>query len=132
MKSRSPTSLSRGDLVKRESNLEIARVFAQQMSMSDLPFRPTLSKKSSAAQGVLKLKAQGESFLERVRQKAAVKEAQRQAKLNEKQEEEQKECTFKPKIRESPAFVKDHIRSLEKSGKTRKQKPAQKPKPDWR
>lgn len=111
MRPRSVYELSRGDLHKKETNQRILRLRQEQEELQNLTFQPSIND-NKKVRSTLQLLDNPGGFLERhmIEQKQAEMDRLRVQEM--RVEDELKECTFVPKTKECPAYVKRIARSL--------------------
>jgi hypothetical protein len=111
------SQLSGGDAARLLHKRELARAAHFRAQLSEVTFQPSLSAqpradKHHAQTGRLKVTTQGDSYVRRVAAVAAEKELARQQTLQRRAAEEARTCTFQPRVRDSPAFVKRIAHSM--------------------
>ena len=134
MRPRSVYEMSRGDLHKKETNSRILRLRTEQEELKNLTFQPQLSaSKSRKARSSLQLHANPGGFLERHMQEMKQQDLDREKILQSQAESEMNGCTFAPKTKDCPAYVKRIARSLAVVKAARSQDgPMTAAKPQWK
>jgi len=137
---RSAFELSRGDLLSKERNTKLMKLRCDQEQMTELTFKPVISKKAqkqAVEQKVNKpsLSTDPAQYLQALKEKQMQKD---EAILVEKKQRDEKEleaCTFAPKTKECPAYVKRIAKSMavmRAARGTGAQEPASQEKPGWK
>lgn len=131
MRPRSSYEMSRGDLLKKETNQRLLKLRMEQEELKKLTFTPQVSKMAQKCQSTLKLKEDPDGYISRYTRAEKEKDAFRKAMLEQKEQNESLGCTFAPQTKECPAYVKRIARSLSivKAAKTVEAPPAR---PEWR
>mmetsp|Transcript_22203 Transcript_22203/g.32306 ORF Transcript_22203/g.32306 Transcript_22203/m.32306 type:complete len:754 (-) Transcript_22203:158-2419(-) len=133
MRPRSVYEMSRGDLHKRETNQRILRLRTEQEELQNLTFQPAINvNKHRPARSALQLKDNPGGFLERHMIERKQQEAERARILEMKAQEELKDCTFTPRTKDCPAYVKRIAKSLSVVKAARSVEDAVPVKPQWK
>jgi hypothetical protein len=119
LRPRTASELSVGDQAKKATRLEIARMYMRQTELAAAPFRPAIPPpppqaqaggapvlSSARADGVLKITSEPETYVERVAHQQRAQELKRRLMQQIMSQAKHSECTFKPVVRDSPAYVK--------------------------
>jgi len=114
---RSTDDLSRGDAERQLIAHEMLVKQYDDEARKSLTFRPTI-KQLSCVDSKLKVASDPDNYLKRVESAAQQQDRMQRMELNRRKESEMSECTFKPRIRESPQFVKRIATSVRRSGST--------------
>jgi hypothetical protein len=113
MRSRSVYELSRGDAHKQETSRRLLRLKTEQEELRNLTFQPRMATSPSRqARSSLQLRENPGGFMERHMNTLKQNDAERKKILQQRQQEELQSCTFMPKTRDCPAYVKRIARSL--------------------
>jgi hypothetical protein len=113
MRSRSVYELSRGDAHKQETNRRLLRLKNEQEELRNLTFQPRMATSPSRqARSSLQLRDNPGGFMERHMNTLKQNDAERKKILEHRQQEELELCTFLPKTKDCPAYVKRIARSL--------------------
>jgi len=133
LKGRSAKEMSEGDYALKASKLELARMYQRKQELSDVTFRPERKTKNhywdSMSESTLKISSEPHNFTERVAEMQARKEEKLRRRQVELEESELDKCTFKPKTKQAPEFVKRIAESVKAVKKNQKKK---KKKAEWR
>lgn len=140
LRPRTTFELSRGDLLRKETNAKMAKLRTDQEQMVELTFKPTITKKaqrqSTGSSGTTKLSISADptKYLLVQKEKKEHKEAQAKADLMKREEEELLACTFAPSTKECPAYVKRIAKSMSvmRAARSGTQEVASGGKPDWK
>jgi len=102
-KGRSLTDLSIGD--KQRSDAKIAKLRKQldSQGMKDATFKPKIAR--SGVPGRMRILESPEGYVERLEKERKKSAKWREDELKRRQEEELRECKFKPTVKSAPAFV---------------------------
>lgn len=113
MRSRSVYELSRGDAHKQETNRRLLRLKNEQEELRNLTFQPRLATSPSRqTRSALQLRDNPGGFMERHINTLKQNELERKKILEQREQEELQSCTFLPKTKDCPAYVKRIARSL--------------------
>ena len=113
MRSRSVYELSRGDAHKQETSRRLIRLKNEQEELRNLTFQPRLATSPSRqTRSALQLRDNPGGFMERHMNTLKQNDAERKKILEHRQQEEMQSCTFLPKTKDCPAYVKRIARSL--------------------
>jgi hypothetical protein len=113
MRSRSVYELSRGDAHKQETNRRLLRLKNEQEELRNLTFQPRMATSPTRqARSSLQLRDNPGGFMERHMNNLKQQENERQKILEQREKEELQACTFEPKTKDCPAYVKRIARSL--------------------
>eukprot|EP01041_Mallomonas_annulata_P010060 gene10060-20960_t len=131
MRSRSVYELSRGDMLKKETNQRMRRLRNEQEELSHLTFTPAISKLAKDLnKSHLKLHDDPDGFLERHILECREKEELRLRHLHNQELRESEDCTFKPETKDCPAYIRRIAKSL---SVVKANRPVAKPsKEDWK
>lgn len=131
MRPRSSYEMSRGDLLKKETNQRLLKLRMEQEELKKLTFTPQVSKMAQKSQSTLKLNEDPKGYIQRHTRAEKEKDAFRRAMLEQREQNESLGCTFVPQTKECPAYVKRIARSLSivKAARTVEAPPAR---PEWR
>jgi hypothetical protein len=134
-RSRSSFEMSRGDLMKKETNRRMLKLQMEQEEMSKMTFKPQISHRAREyGRSALKVNEDPSEFLKWTKGKQEEKERQRQEELRRRDEEIARECTFTPKTSQCPAYITRIAESMKnfKSARSSISVTSEKMKPDWR
>lgn len=112
MKSRTVYEMSKGDFLKQETNLRMLKLQNEYEELNHLTLQPKISNKAKVLN---KSRIRNTDELignYNAKQELLLKKSEDEAKRRE--EEELAKCTFKPQIRESPAYVKRIFETMKK------------------
>ncbi len=114
LRPRSSFEMSRGDLLRKETNRRMLKLQTEQQELTNMTFRPQISHyaKESGVKSVLQLSADPSQFLDWYQNKAVEKENERQETLRRREDEEVEGCTFSPKTIDCPAYVRRIAKSM--------------------
>lgn len=114
LRPRSSFEMSRGDLLKKETNRRMLKLQTEQEELSNMTFAPKISHyaKESGAKSVLQLSTDPSQFLDWYQSKNAERESERAAELKRREDEEIARCTFSPKTIDCPAYVRRIAKSM--------------------
>lgn len=134
-RSRSSFEMSRGDLMKKETNRRMLKLQMEQEEMAKMTFKPQISNRAREyGRSALKVNEDPSEFLKWTKEKQEVKERQRQEELRRRDEEIARECTFTPKTSQCPAYITRIAESMKnfKSARSSASVTSEKMRPDWR
>jgi hypothetical protein len=136
-RTRSPFELSRGDLLKQETNRRLLKMQREQEILQGVTFQPQISyrAKEYGKSRLQILQENPSEILKWAKDKQDAKERERQERLKQREEEELQSCTFKPQTTNCPAYIKRIAESINKMKSARNSMQAwqdEKAKPDWR
>lgn len=134
-RSRSSFEMSRGDLMKKETNRRMLKLQMEQEEMTKMTFKPQISNRAREyGRSALKVNEDPSEFLKWTKEKQEEKERQRLEELRRREEELSRECTFKPKTSQCPAYITRIAESMKnfKSARSSASVVSEKSKPDWR
>ena len=133
LRSRSAFELSYGDQLRRETKLKLLKSQTEQAQMSGATFQPRISSKArELGRSRLQLSDDPSVFLDWVKERKRVQEISRDSELKRREEDELKDCTFKPTTTQCPAYIKRIAESITKMKSARGNSVRQANKPDWR
>ena len=113
MRSRSVYELSRGDAHKLETSRRLLRLKSEQDELRNLTFQPRLATSPTRqARSALQLRDNPGGFMERHMNNLKQQDLERKKHAAQREKEELDQCTFAPKTRDCPAYVKRIARSL--------------------
>jgi hypothetical protein len=113
MRTRSVYELSRGDAHKQETNRRLLKLKTEQEELRHLTFQPRMATSPSrATRSSLQLIDNPGAFMERHVHSLKQQEVERQKVLAQRQQQELELCTFLPKTKDCPAYVRRIARSL--------------------
>ena len=123
--------MSRGDSLKRETTARLMKLKAEQDELAGLTFQPTINRRSAQAQGRLQIQKHPDTYIQRLQKEAKLFSDRQRRIVQEQEQKEFAECTFRPETHDAPAYVKRIAKSM---ALTRQAKPksAAGAKPDWR
>ena len=111
---RSTYEMSRGDLLRKETNHRMTRLKLEQEQANELTFQPELSHKAEL-EGKSVIKQVTESnqvFIDWYKEKQERLEEKRKQSLAERNQKELANCTFTPKTKECPSYIKRIAKSM--------------------
>lgn len=114
LRGRTSFEMSRGDLLKKETNRRMLKLQTEQEELSNMTFTPQISHyaKESGAKSVLQLSTDPSQFLDWYQNKNAERDSSRLAALKQREDEEVASCTFSPKTIDCPAYVRRIAKSM--------------------
>eukprot|EP01035_Chromulina_nebulosa_P018011 gene18011-23649_t len=114
LRSRSVQDMSRGDLLKKETNNRINREKIESEQFLDMTFNPEISSKAKLmGKSIIKsITEDSNTFKQWYKEKQNKLEEKRRTELENKMNEELKDCTFTPKTKDCPAYVKRIAKSM--------------------
>jgi len=113
LRSRTVYEMSRGDLLKRETNNRMMRMRSDQEELLEMTFKPEITKKGKGvAHQKISLTHDAAKFLEMQREKAQRREAERLLLLEKREKDELDLCTFAPATKDCPAYVRRIAKSM--------------------
>jgi len=127
---RSNRDRSLGDAAKRQARVNAVAHETLRAELDELTHKPKVRNTVYATEGVLKLTSDRDSYTERVQARNNAKEHQRLQAIQDREEEEMRNCSFKPKTKDAPEFVKQIAKSVRLA--KAQQPPKTPPKADWR
>jgi len=132
---RSVYEMSKGDLQRKENKHRMVRLKTEQEALAGLTFQPEISQRArSAGRSRLQLSTDSSLFLEKYRIDQEKLDEKRRSEQNERKQHELDGCTFQPRTKECPSYVKRIAKSM---ALARAIKPPTLPpyaamKPDWK
>lgn len=131
MRARTAHEMSKGDLMKRETNQRLLRLRMEQAQLSEMTFKPRISPAGQANTGKLRLSASTEQYLATIK---AMQKRKHDKAVKAQQEREMNElegCTFAPETIECPTYIQRISQSMKiaKAMRSTDEPPAR---PDWR
>ena len=132
MRSRSVYEMSRGDAHKQETSRRLLKLKSEQEELRNLTFQPRIATSPTRqTRSALQLRDNPGGFMERHMNTLQQNEAERKKILEQRNKEELAACTFVPKTKDCPAYVKRIARSLSvvKKSQTGDDRPTR---PQWR
>ena len=113
MRSRTVFEMSRGDMLKRDTTNRMMRLRSDQEELSEMTFKPEITTKAKKIGETNKVSIKDtEKFLEVAKEKAQRREGERLAELERRERAEVDSCTFAPKTKECPAYVRRIAKSM--------------------
>lgn len=134
-RARSSFEMSRGDLMKKETNRRMLKLQMEQEEMASMTFKPQISNRAREyGRSALKVNEDPSEFLRWTKEKQEEKERVRQEEIRRREEEAAKECTFTPKTSTCPAYITRIAESMKnfKAVRSSSSVMSEKTKPDWR
>lgn len=104
--------MSRGDLLKRETNYRMMRLRSDQEELQEMTFKPEITRKARNMPAKSSIVNNTEKFLDIAREKQQRKEISRQAELEKRKKDEVDSCTFAPATKDCPAYVRRIAKSM--------------------
>eukprot|EP01012_Entosiphon_sulcatum_P060277 TRINITY_DN8514_c0_g1_i1.p2 TRINITY_DN8514_c0_g1~~TRINITY_DN8514_c0_g1_i1.p2 ORF type:complete len:681 (-),score=119.80 TRINITY_DN8514_c0_g1_i1:2183-4225(-) len=104
--------LSSTDTIRREKALRELREQKARKELDGASFHPQISDKAKEAQSMLYLREDIAGYVGKMRQKQEQAETERLALQSSLQQKEMQDCTFRPTINNSPAYVKRIAQSM--------------------
>jgi len=130
LKARSVEELSRGDALKRETAARMVKLRLEQEDLGGVTFQPKINEKSKHTESRLRILADPDSYVQRLKQEAAVLAEKARRSNAEAEMMEMAECTFHPSVHPAPEYVSRIAASMSLA---RAVKPQPAPaRPDWR
>jgi hypothetical protein len=105
MRARSVHEMSKGDLMKKETNQRLLRLRMEQAQLEDMTFKPRISTAGQANNGKLRLSTSTEHYLATIK---AMQQRKREKAFREQQQREADElqdCTFTPATIDCPTYI---------------------------
>lgn len=105
MRARTAHEMSKGDLMRRETNQRLLRLRMEQAQLSEMTFKPRISPAGQANTGKLRLSASTEQYLATIK---AMQKRKHDKAVKAQQEREMNElegCTFAPETIECPTYI---------------------------
>ena len=117
LRPRSGFELSRGDLLRKENNKRMMKLRCDQELMTELTFKPHITKKAqkqSVDSKITKMSIITDpgQYLQAQEEKRKKREEVVSAELKKRENDEMESCTFAPKTKECPAYVKRIAKSM--------------------
>eukprot|EP01034_Spumella_vulgaris_P021661 gene21661-27702_t len=114
LRPRTSFEMSRGDLLKKDTNRRMLKLQNEQQELSNMTFQPQISHyaKENGTKSVLQLSADPSQFLDWYQNKNQEREAGRQQELKRREDAEVASCTFSPKTIDCPAYVRRIAKSM--------------------
>lgn len=134
-RSRSSFELSRGDLMKKETNRRMLQLQLEQEEMEKMTFKPQISNRAREyGRSALKVNEDPSEFLRWTKERQEEKERKRQEEIRRREEAEAQQCTFKPKTSSCPAYISRIAESMKnfKAVRSSSSVISERTKPDWR
>ncbi len=135
LRARTVYEMSRGDLLKRETNNRMMRMRSDQEELQEMTFKPEITKKGKqAAAQKISLTHDPAKFLDLQKEKAQRKESERLALLEKREKEELEKCTFAPATKDCPAYVRRIAKSMAvvRAARTTPEEAQDNQKPTWK
>eukprot|EP00743_Colponemidia_sp_Colp-15_P005027 GILK01005414.1.p1 GENE.GILK01005414.1~~GILK01005414.1.p1 ORF type:complete len:555 (-),score=87.07 GILK01005414.1:220-1884(-) len=111
LKPRTAEEMSVGDMMRKENSLRAMKLQIEKRELEVATFKPKLTQKEGVSSR-LKVVSDPDTYIERI-QKSARIQCERAKRVQESLDEQAtKECTFKPKIHEAPAYVTRIAKSM--------------------
>jgi len=133
LQGRSVLDLSRGDMLRKETTQRLTKLRTEQQTLQGITFKPKLNDSYSNVPSKLKVSSDIGTLVGRIQQNHQRELKRRKDVLAQKEDEEAKDLTFKPKIKECPDYIKRMAEGIA-TAKAAQQANAtnQSKKPDWR
>jgi hypothetical protein len=114
LRPRTSFEMSRGDLLKKDTNRRMLKLQTEQQELSNMTFQPQISHyaKENGTKSVLQLSSDPSQFLDWYQNKNQEREAGRQQELKRREDAEVASCTFSPKTIDCPAYVRRIAKSM--------------------
>jgi hypothetical protein len=114
LRPRTSFEMSRGDLLKKDTNRRMLKLQTEQQELSNMTFQPQISHyaKENGTKSVLQLSSDPSQFLDWYQNKNQEREAGRQQELKRREDAEVANCTFSPKTIDCPAYVRRIAKSM--------------------
>ena len=117
LRPRSGFELSRGDLLRKETNSRMMKIRCDQEQMAELTFKPVITKKAQRQANdhkvsKMSLAADPAQYLQSQKEKKDAKDALMKAQKDKQEQDELQACTFAPSTKECPAYVKRIAKSM--------------------
>lgn len=133
MRARSVYEMSRGDLLRKETNHRMLKLRREQEEVSTLTFQPEISKKAqNEGRSKLKITEDPQAHLEWHKEKLLQRADAHEAELKSREVRELESCTFAPETIDCPAYVKRIAKSMAVIKQARESPATPKPQPLWR
>ena len=112
LRGRSAYEMSRGDLLRRQTNNRMMKLRIEREELNELTFSPEISNLAKNTESALRLKEDPTFFLDFYRSNQAKKINLNKKNILLKAEKELEECTFIPNTIDCPAYVKRIAKSM--------------------
>ena len=112
LRGRSVYEMSRGDLLRRQTNQRMMKLRIEREQMNELTFKPEISNLAKSTVSALRLKEDPTFFLDYYRSNQAKKIVLCEKNVLLQAEKELGECTFSPTTIDCPAYVKRIAKSM--------------------
>ena len=112
LRGRSAYEMSRGDLLRRETNQRMMKLRLEREEISELTFQPEISFLAKNTESALRLKENPSFFLDYYRATQARKVQNNANETALRAEKELEDCTFSPQTIDCPAYVRRIARSM--------------------
>lgn len=133
LRSRSSFEMSYGDQLRKDTKIKMLKLQTEQAELADATFQPKISSKAKEiGRSKLQLSDDPSLFLQWVNDKKKHQETQRQSELLKREEEQLRDCTFKPATTECPAYIKRIAESISKMKSARGNNVRTQSKPEWK
>jgi hypothetical protein len=133
LRSRSSFEMSYGDQLRKDTKIKMLKLQTEQAELADATFQPKISSKAKEiGRSKLQLSDDPSHFLQWVNEKKKHQEQQRQNELLKREEDQLKDCTFKPSTTECPAYIKRIAESISKMKSARGNAIRVQSKPEWK
>ena len=112
LRGRSSYEMSRGDLLRRETNQRMMKLRLEREELAELTFQPEISFLAKNTESALRLKENPRFFLEYHKSTQARRLQMKEKERHLKEEKELQSCTFNPVTIDCPSYVKRIARSM--------------------
>ena len=112
LRGRSVYEMSRGDLLRRQTNQRMMKLRIEREQLNELTFKPEISNLAKNTGSALRLKEDPTFFLDYYRSNQAKKIVLSEKNILLQAEKELEECTFSPTTIDCPAYVKRIAKSM--------------------
>jgi hypothetical protein len=133
LRSRSSFEMSYGDQLRHETKMKMLKLQTEQAQLADATFQPKISSKAKElGRSKLQLSDDPTHFLEWIKERKLSQDSYRYSEIKKREEDELKDCTFKPNTTQCPAYIKRIAESISKMKSARGNNLKKVAKPDWR
>ena len=112
LRGRSTYEMSRGDLLRRETNQRMMKLRIEREDIAELTFQPEISNLAKNTESALRLKENPSFFLDYYKSNQMRKQLLNERETSLRAEKELELCTFSPQTIDCPSYVKRIAKSM--------------------
>ena len=114
LRPRSVYELSRGDSLRRDSQLKLNKIRNEQEQLATATFQPVISKYAETkSKSLLNVTQNPGEFLEKYQKEQDRKKEERENIIKQREQQALEGCTFAPKTIQCPAYIKRIAKSMQ-------------------